>query len=61
MRKIAPDLMKVCAHSILTLRNDKYNTLQAKGYSQGKMKALLHNQAIRHVLKKSLQSNHNIF
>ncbi|WP_342558792.1 ribonuclease HIII [Metasolibacillus sp. FSL K6-0083] len=52
MRKIAPDLMKVCAHSILTLRNDKYNTLQAKGYSQGKMKALLHNQAIRHVLKK---------
>lgn len=52
MRKIAPDLMKVCPHSILTLRNDKYNTIQAKGYSQGKIKALLHNQALKHVLGK---------
>ncbi|WPK10706.1 ribonuclease HIII [Lysinibacillus louembei] len=52
MRKIAPDLMKVCTYSILTLRNDKYNALQTKGYSQGKMKALLHNQALKHVLNK---------
>lgn len=52
MRKIAPDLMKVCAHSILTLRNDKYNEIQARGYSQGKIKALLHNQALKHVLAK---------
>ncbi|KGR83297.1 ribonuclease HIII [Lysinibacillus odysseyi] len=52
MRKIAPDLMKVCMHSILTLRNDKYNTLQAKGYSQGKIKAMMHNQALKHVLDK---------
>lgn len=52
MRKIAPDLMKVCMHSILTLRNDKYNTLQAKGYSQGKIKAMMHNQALKHVLHK---------
>ncbi|MER2106247.1 MAG: ribonuclease HIII [Solibacillus sp.] len=52
MRKIAPDLMKVCPHSILTLRNDKYNAIQAKGYSQGKIKALLHNQALKHVLGK---------
>lgn len=52
MRKIAPDLMKVCAHSILTLRNDKYNAIQAKGFSQGKIKALLHNQALKHVLTK---------
>ncbi|MEK3766686.1 MULTISPECIES: ribonuclease HIII [unclassified Solibacillus] len=52
MRKIAPDLMKVCAHSILTLRNDKYNEIQARGYSQGKIKAMLHNQAIKHVLTK---------
>lgn len=51
-RKIAPDLMKVCMHSILTLRNDKYNTLQAKGYSQGKIKAMMHNQALKHVLDK---------
>ncbi len=52
MRKIAPDLMKVCTHSILTLRNEKYNAIQAKGYSQGKIKALLHNQALKHVLSK---------
>ncbi|WP_107840735.1 ribonuclease HIII [Metasolibacillus meyeri] len=52
MRKIAPDLMKACTYSILTLRNDKYNALQAKGYSQGKIKALLHNQALKHVLNK---------
>lgn len=52
MRKIAPNLMKVCAHSILTLRNDKYNEIQAKGFSQGKIKALLHNQALKHVLSK---------
>lgn len=52
MRKIAPDLMKVCTHSILTLRNEKYNAIQARGYSQGKIKALLHNQALKHVLTK---------
>lgn len=52
MRKIAPDLMKVCPHSILTLRNEKYNEIQARGYSQGKIKAILHNQALKHVLNK---------
>lgn len=52
MRKITPDLMEVCTHSILTLRNEKYNTLQARGWSQGKIKALLHNQALKHVLNK---------
>ena len=52
MRKIAPDLMKACTHSILTLRNEKYNAIQGRGYSQGKIKALLHNQALKHVLKK---------
>lgn len=52
MRQIAPDLMKVCVHSILTLRNDKYNEIQARGNSQGKIKALLHNQALKHVLTK---------
>ena len=36
----------------MTLRNEKYNAIQAKGYSQGKIKALLHNQALKHVLSK---------
>lgn len=52
MREIAPFIIETLPHSILVLRNDKYNKLQQKGYSQGKMKALLHNQAIKHVLGK---------
>lgn len=52
MLKIAPDIMAVCPHSILTLHNDKYNAIQARGYSQGKIKAMLHNQALKHVLTK---------
>lgn len=52
IREIAPDLIHTCTHSILTLRNEKYNTLQSKGFSQGKIKAMLHNQALKHVLNK---------
>lgn len=52
IREIAPMIIKTCPHSILVLRNDKYNKLQQSGMSQGKMKALLHNQAIKHVLEK---------
>lgn len=52
MRKIAPDLKEAFAHSVLTLKNDKYNAVQSKGWSQGKIKALLHNQALKHVLRK---------
>ena len=52
MRKIAPDLKAAFVHSVLTLKNDKYNAVQSKGWSQGKIKALLHNQALKHVLNK---------
>lgn len=52
MTRMAPDIMNICPHSILTLRNEKYNQLQAKGYSQGKIKAMLHNQALKNVLSK---------
>lgn len=52
MRKIAPDLKEAFIHSVLTLKNDKYNAVQSKGWSQGKIKALLHNQALKHVLQK---------
>lgn len=52
MRKIAPDLRAACVHSVLVLRNEKYNTLQAKGYSQGKMKAMMHNKALKNTLTK---------
>ncbi len=52
MRKIAPDLKTAFPHSVLTLSNEKYNKVQAQGWSQGKIKALLHNQALKHVLRK---------
>jgi ribonuclease HIII len=49
---IAKDLIQTIPYSLLVLHNEKYNELQQKGMSQGKMKALLHNQAINHLLKK---------
>ncbi|MBD8015868.1 ribonuclease HIII [Planococcus wigleyi] len=50
MRQVAPDLREAFAHKVLTLKNDKYNKVQGQGWSQGKIKALLHNQALKHVL-----------
>lgn len=52
MRIMAPDLMSTLTHSVLVLKNEKYNDIQARGWSQGKIKALMHNQALKHVLKK---------
>jgi len=49
---IAKQIIQEIPYSLLTLNNEKYNELQSKGMSQGKMKALLHNQAILHVLSK---------
>ncbi|MGE6628944.1 ribonuclease HIII [Bacillus sp. NPDC077027] len=49
---IAKDLIQTIPYSLLVLRNEKYNEMQAKGMSQGKMKALLHNQVITSVLNK---------
>lgn len=50
--EIAKQIKDIVPHSLLTLHNEKYNQLQQKGMSQGKIKALLHNQAIGHVLGK---------
>lgn len=52
MRAIAPAIMEAIPYSVLTLHNDKYNKVKEQGWSQGKIKALLHNQALRHVLSK---------
>ncbi|MBD7943625.1 ribonuclease HIII [Psychrobacillus sp. Sa2BUA9] len=52
MRRIAPDLMKTLSHSVLVLKNEKYNEIQGRGWSQGKIKAMMHNQALKHVLNK---------
>ncbi|MEG0260463.1 MAG: ribonuclease HIII, partial [Lysinibacillus sp.] len=52
MRQIAPDLRAACVHSVLVLRNEKYNVIQGRGYSQGKIKAMMHNKALLHTLEK---------
>lgn len=52
MRQIAPDLEASIIYSVLTVTNKKYNDIQQQGNSQGKIKALLHNQALKHVLRK---------
>lgn len=49
---IAKKIKDIIPFSLLILPNEKYNDLNQRGMSQGKMKALLHNQAIGHVLKK---------
>ncbi|MCA0969868.1 ribonuclease HIII [Halobacillus litoralis] len=39
-------------YSLLRLPNKKYNQLQRKGWTQGKMKTILHHQAIEKLLQK---------
>ncbi|MCH1627319.1 ribonuclease HIII [Fredinandcohnia quinoae] len=50
--EIAKSILHVIPYSLLILHNEKYNRLQSSGMTQGKIKALLHNQALGHVLKK---------
>lgn len=50
--EIGKQLIHCIPYSLLILPNEKYNELQIKGMSQGKMKALLHNRALLNVLHK---------
>ncbi len=49
---IADTLKQFIPFSLLTLDNQKYNIVQAKGMTQGKMKAMLHEKAIQNLIKK---------
>jgi ribonuclease HIII len=49
---IAKVIKNIIPFSLMTLKNEKYNQVQQSGMSQGKMKAILHNQAILNVLDK---------
>ncbi|MEK3890451.1 ribonuclease HIII [Bacillus sp. FSL K6-3431] len=49
---IAKDLLTFIPYSLLTLPNEKYNQLQASGMTQGKITAILHNQALNFLLEK---------
>jgi len=54
IRKLAKDIVKLgIPYALLVLHNDKYNKLQRKGWSQGKMKAMLHHHAIEKLLSKT--------
>ncbi|GGH83748.1 ribonuclease HIII [Pullulanibacillus pueri] len=50
--KIAEEISQHVIYSILVLPNEKYNALQASGYNQNKLKAVLHNQALQNVQAK---------
>ncbi|WP_026690602.1 ribonuclease HIII [Alteribacter aurantiacus] len=52
IQELAPEIIKHSTYSLLTLSNEKYNELQAKGYNQGRMKAMMHHKVIENVLKK---------
>ncbi|WP_303969371.1 ribonuclease HIII [Sporosarcina ureae] len=52
MQQIANDLKEVVTYSVKTLDNVAYNDIQSQGWSQGKIKAILHNQALQEVLEK---------
>lgn len=50
--ELSEQLVTFIPHSLLTLDNVKYNERQRAGWSQVKMKAVLHNQAIANVVQK---------
>lgn len=52
--EIAPILMKEIPHHVLVLPNDKYNELTHQGYNLNKIKAYLHNHALKKMLAKKL-------
>ena len=55
--KIAEQIIPIVPHSLLILRNEKYNELEQSGINQGKLKAMLHNQAISKVLTRVKSEN----
>jgi len=54
IRKIAPKLIEVLPHSVLIVDNKKYNQIHKK-YNMNGIKAMLHNQAYKHLEKKIKQ------
>ena len=56
IKDLAPQLMAMVPHHILTLNNQKYNQI-IKQENMNSIKAKLHNQAIKLLLKKVLTTN----
>lgn len=53
MQSIVSDITSKVVYSLLILPNEKYNRLVDKGYSQTKIKAILHHHVLLNVLKKA--------
>ncbi|MBW0764423.1 ribonuclease HIII [Mammaliicoccus fleurettii] len=54
--ELAEQIIQICPHSLIVLDNPNYNTKQLEGWSQVKMKAVLHNQAIKNVISRIEES-----
>jgi ribonuclease HIII len=52
IRRLAPSLMSMIPHQTVILSNPMYNDWQRNGMPQTKIKALLHNEAIRKLMKQ---------
>jgi len=52
IEKIAIEISKVIPYSLLVLDNKKYNAMIKKGYNANKLKAYLHAQCHKHLIKK---------
>lgn len=53
VKKLAKDIVAMnIPYSLMILHNEKYNMLQQRGWSQGKMKAMLHHSTINQLIKK---------
>lgn len=50
--RMAETIIPQVKHKLLVLPNAKYNDLRDKGMTQGKMKAMMHNQALRNVIRQ---------
>ncbi|RKQ37955.1 ribonuclease HIII [Oceanobacillus halophilus] len=54
IKKLSKEIIRLkIPYSLVILHNEKYNQLQKKGWSQGKMKAMLHHSAINHLKRKT--------
>lgn len=53
IQELAAEIMSLkIPYALLVLPNEKYNTLQKQGWTQGKMKAMLHHHAIQKLLRR---------
>lgn len=60
IKLLSQQLMQIqIPYALLVLHNEKYNKLQAQGWSQGKMKTMLHHHAIQILLKKIAGSSYD--